>query len=97
VLLPFIPFREFAAKGTVSGIVIALLSIIVASPSLSGLTALISMALFTVTISSILAMEFTGATPYTSPSGVEKEMRRFLPAQAISIFLSMGVWIYSAF
>jgi len=33
-------------------------------------------------VSSFVAMNFTGATPFTSPSGVEKEMRRALPVQA---------------
>jgi hypothetical protein len=97
VLLPLIPFKEFAAKGIISGIVFALFSILIISPSILGSTALLGLGLFTVTISSILAMHFTGATPFTSPSGVEKEMRRFLPLQAISLFLSTGIWIYSAF
>jgi hypothetical protein len=96
-LLPFIPFKEFAAKGIISGIVFALLSILIISPEIAWSTPMASMALFTVTISSILSMHFTGATPFTSPSGVEKEMRRFLPVQAISLFASTGIWIYSAF
>ncbi|MBW1893675.1 MAG: hypothetical protein JRF40_03930 [Deltaproteobacteria bacterium] len=97
VLLPFIPFKEFAAKGIISGIVFALLTILVTSPAMTGTTALLSLSLFTVAMSSILSMQFTGATPFTSPSGVEKEMRRFLPVQAISLVVSTGLWIYSAF
>lgn len=96
-LLPFIPFKEFAAKGIVTGIVCAFLSILIISPEIAWSIPVISMGLFTVTISSILSMHFTGATPFTSPSGVEKEMRRFLPVQAISLFASTGIWIYSAF
>ncbi len=95
--LPFIPFKEFAAKGIISGIVFALLSIGIISPETVWSTPVISMAIFTVTVSSILSMHFTGATPFTSPSGVEKEMRRFLPVQTVCLFASMGVWIYSAF
>jgi DMSO reductase anchor subunit len=96
-LLPFIPFREFAAKGIISGIAVSGLSILMVSPSIGGRAFLLSLSLFTIVISSILAMNFTGATPFTSPSGVEKEMRRFLPIQAIIIVVSTGLWIYSAF
>jgi len=42
-------------------------------------------------------MNFTGATPFTSPSGVEKEMKRFIPVQLIALVISTGLWIYSAF
>ncbi|MBW1820440.1 MAG: hypothetical protein JRI92_01540 [Deltaproteobacteria bacterium] len=72
-LLPYIPFKEFAAKG------------------------FISLFLFIVAISSYLSMNFTGATPFTSPSGVEKEMKRFIPVQVIALVISTGLWIYSAF
>jgi hypothetical protein len=30
-------------------------------------------------------MNFTVSTPYTSPTGVEKEMRRAMPAQAAGV------------
>jgi hypothetical protein len=52
---------------------------------------------FTIAISSYLAMNFTGATPYTSMSGVEKEMRRALPLQMAAGLLSVIVWVGSAF
>lgn len=39
--------------------------------------------LWVTTASSYLAMNFTGATPYTSLSGVEQEMRKGLPFQLI--------------
>jgi hypothetical protein len=46
---------------------------------------------------SYLAMNFTGATPYTSLSGVEKEMRRGLPVQCFSVLLSLLLWIAAPF
>jgi hypothetical protein len=42
-------------------------------------------------------MNFTGATPFTSPSGVEKEMKQYIPVQLAGLVISFGLWIYSAF
>ena len=52
---------------------------------------------FTVAVSSYLAMDFTGATPFTSPSGVEKEMRRAIPLQAAALLFVVIAWVGSAF
>ncbi len=99
-LLPFIPFRRFALKGIVTGIFCAALFLAAASattmtiPGPAGWSALF---LFSVTISSYLAMNFTGTTPFTSPSGVEKEMKNFIPLQLSALVISFGLWIYSAF
>jgi hypothetical protein len=48
-------------------------------------------------ISSYLAMNFTGSTPFTSPSGVEKEMRKAIPLQAAALLLALAAWVGSAF
>jgi hypothetical protein len=48
-------------------------------------------------ISSFAAMNFTGATPFTSPSGVEKEMRRAIPLQAAAVVLAVTLWVGSTF
>jgi len=96
-LLPYIPFKEFAAKGIISGAVFAALLFLSISSSIIGVAAFISLFLFIVATSSFLSMNFTGATPFTSPSGVEKEMKRFIPVQLIVLVVSTGLWIYSAF
>ena len=96
-LLPYIPFKEFAAKGIITGAVFAALFFLSISSSIYGVAAFISLFLFIVATSSYLAMNFTGATPFTSPSGVEKEMKRFIPVQLITLVISTGLWIYSAF
>ena len=70
---------------------------------LIGLTAFVvgiaglALLLFSLTISSFLAMNFTGSTPYTSPTGVEKEMRIAIPLQSVAIVLSISAWIGSMF
>lgn len=97
VLLPFIPSREFALKGIITGSVFAILFILSMASEIKGLTGFLALFLFSVTVSSNLAMNFTGATPFTSPSGVEKEMKRYLPVQLASLVISSGLWIYSAF
>lgn len=97
VLLPFIPSRQFALKGIITGSVLALLFMILTAPAVNGTAGFPALFLFSVTVSSYLAMNFTGATPFTSPSGVEKEMKRYIPAQLVSLIIASGLWIFSAF
>jgi hypothetical protein len=42
-------------------------------------------------------MNFTGATPYTSPSGVEKEMRQGIPIQVIAGAAAVIAWVAAPF
>ena len=55
------------------------------------------MVVISAAVSSFLAMNFTGATPFTSPSGVEKEMRKAIPAQAGALLLATAVWVGAGF
>jgi hypothetical protein len=48
-------------------------------------------------ISSYLAMNFTGSTPFTSLSGVEKEMRKAIPLQAAVALIALVAWVGAAF
>lgn len=97
-LLPLIPGRAFAFKGLVAGVVLGavLVGLQLSDPGLTPLVAA-GMILLTAALSSFLAMNFTGCTPYTSPSGVEKEMRRAIPLQCAALLIAAGVWIWSAF
>jgi hypothetical protein len=97
VLLPFIPSRKFALKGIMAGGIAALLPLLMATSFISGMAGYLALFLFTTAVSSYLAMNFTGATPFTSPSGVEKEMKQFIPVQLASLVISFGLWVYSAF
>lgn len=97
VFLPFIPVREFALKGIITGSIFALIILAVSSTGINGIAGFTALFLFSVSISSYLAMNFTGTTPFTSPSGVEKEMKRYIPVQLGALVLSSGLWIYSAF
>lgn len=96
LLLPWLPGRAFALKGLWPGLAagaVAALGSAGTPASLSGP----ALVLWTAAVSSYLAMNFTGATPYTSPSGVEKEMRASLPLQAAAALLAVGLWIGGAF
>lgn len=78
MLLPWIPFRAFALKGTVTGLLTSLTWILTFHPS-------IGMAIFggglLTAASSFIGMNFTGSSTYTSLSGVKKEMKVAVPLQ----------------
>jgi CO dehydrogenase/acetyl-CoA synthase delta subunit len=98
LLLPWIPGRAFAFKGALAGLFTGLAAVFlsVASPYVGLMSAAALLALAT-TVSSYLAMNFTGTTPFTSPSGVEKEMRLAIPLQLAGVLLAAGLWIAAAF
>ena len=96
VLLPWIPGRAFSLKGTITGLVFGL-GVAWAMLDQTGLMGAAALMIFTGVISSYLAMNFTGSTPFTSPSGVEKEMRQAIPFQAGALILCAALWIGSAF
>jgi len=80
ILLPWVPSRYFAAKGMIVGaitlFVLILFQLISSNPLI-----LFGWLLVTLAISSFLALNFTGASTFTSLSGVKKEMRIFIPIQ----------------
>ena len=96
VLLPWLPGRAFSVKGGLAGGVIAACAVMWERGSLNAPTAL-SLLLAMTAVSSFIAMNFTGATPFTSPSGVEKEMRRALPVQAGLTVVAGLLWIGGPF
>jgi hypothetical protein len=87
VLLPIIPGRAFSLKGWIVGILLTLFAvwqfgwlqddIIVASGYL----------LLIPSVSAYFAMNFTGSSTYTSPSGVLKEMRFAVPFILITVII----------
>lgn len=81
ILLPWIPGRAFAFKGALLGLLWAVTIILLSGglPRLGYLKA-ISFLLLLPSVSAYTAMNFTGTSTYTSPSGVNKEMRSAIPA-----------------
>ena len=95
-LLPWIPTRSFALKGAITGCVCGIGVILLFHSALNFWGAL-ALLLCSTAISSFLAMNFTGSTPFTSPSGVEKEMRKAIPLQALTAMIAVVAWIGSGF
>lgn len=96
IFLPWLPFRAFYLKGALAGLVSGLPLVLPGTMPLVFMPTL-ALLLLIVALSSYLAMNFTGCTPYTSPSGVEKEMRRAIPLQAAAAALALILWVGSAF
>ena len=100
VLLPYIPGKSFAWKGWLVGLG-ATAKILALSGKFKKGNRLLSVGslLLYPAISSYLAMNFTGSSTYTSPSGVNKEMKKALPfivgAVAAGAALTLGVHLFS--
>lgn len=98
LLLPWIPGRAFAFKGFLLGLIWAVgVSFINGFPGMPGFGWLKAAAyvLILPSISAFIAMNFTGSTTYTSPSGVNKEMKAAIPAMAIAGGLGILVLLAS--
>jgi hypothetical protein len=95
VLLPWLPGRRFAVKGACVGL-LAALGLVMGGFAGARLETVSWFLLFT-SISSFLTMNFTGASTYTSLSGVEREMRTAVPVQLIGLGIGTVLWIVSRF
>lgn len=97
-LLPWIPGRAFSLKGAIVGLIIGIATAVsfAAGPQVAFWSGL-AMVLWAVSLGSFLAMNFTGSTPFTSPSGVEKEMRRAIPFQLAAAVIAVGLWVGTGF
>lgn len=96
LLLPWLPGKSFSMKGFFAGIIIFIISYYY------GLTGniifeIIAWLLLFVSASSFLTMNFTGASTYTSLSGVRKEMKFALPLQITGVVMGLGMLVVSRF
>ncbi len=96
LLLPWIPGRQFWIKGMLIGIPVGIFTVLRFLPSV-GWTAVTGMVLWAMSVSSFLAMNFTGSTPYTSLSGVKMEMRQGLVIQLVFVLLGLFCWLAGPF
>ncbi len=96
ILLLRLPGVFFSIKGAIAGVAAGIVSAS-AMPSGVGVSGLLALVLITTSLGSYLAMNFTGSTPFTSPSGVEHEMKRSLPWQISSVAAGTLLWLISAF
>ncbi|MBU2615206.1 MAG: acetyl-CoA synthase subunit gamma, partial [Elusimicrobia bacterium] len=81
LLLPWLPGRAFFMKGVFAGLIVFIIAYIFGFTGKSVLSIAGSLFLMT-TLASFMLMNFTGASTYTSFSGVKKEMKFAVPLQA---------------
>jgi hypothetical protein len=95
VLLPWLPGRSFSVKGLPLGILGAALLLLLGRGWTQSYLETLAWLMLVPAIVTYLAMNFTGASTYTSLSGVRKEIRRALPLQICASVVGMGLWVYS--
>ena len=100
ILLPWLPGRAFALKGSILGLLVALALVFVwNADSIQGFITLENLAwiLIVSALSAYFTMNFTGASTYTSLSGVKKEMRWAVPMQIAAAAVGLALWSWSLF
>jgi len=100
VLLPWLPGRAFSLKGMSLGVVAGALVCIFGwdlTVSMAGRLTLVAWFVLIPAAAASLAMNFTGASTYTSLSGVKKEMRWAVPLEITAGIVGLSLWIGSRF
>ncbi|HVP95050.1 MAG TPA: mercury methylation corrinoid protein HgcA [Methanoregulaceae archaeon] len=111
ILLPYLPTVDFSTKGLFLGFIVAIPFAIMAfisgvpiAPLWVSITSMISLLLVIPALTAYLALNFTGSTPYTSRTGVRKEIFSYIPvmtgagligltfALVVGLTHFMGVW-----
>lgn len=89
LMLPFTPFRSFALKGAIWG----LISILIIKQFFNiSYVEFFALGLISISIASFVTLNFTGSSTFTSLSGVKKEMKLAIPFQIA--FTSIGVILF---
>ena len=99
-LLPWLPGRALSLKGFWVGLLLLaglLAPVGLRSALLEDWPSTIAWCLLVPAVASFLAMNFTGATTYTSLSGVRREMRVAVPVQATAGLLGAVLWLVGRF
>jgi len=89
ILLPFIPTSDYSSKGFMLGGLVALVFSVVFLKEYAALPLwyktgwAIAFWLSMTAVTAYLSLNFTGATPFTSRTGVKKEIDTYIPGMAI--------------
>ena len=99
ILMPYIPVKDFSAKGMVLGFILSLPFTYYAlfesgDRWLNALSAL-GYVLVMIAGTGYLALNFTGSSTFTSRTGVRKEIYRYIPPMAG--LLVAGILIFAGF
>lgn len=87
-LLPWLPGRSFAVKSAAAGLLVTALIALGQEQSALQFAA---RALIYGATASFVGLDFTGASTYTSLSGVKKEMRLAMPAHALAFAAGLAI------
>ncbi len=100
ILLPWLPGRAFSQKGLIMGLIITLFITLFGAFYLNirkDYMTILAWFFLTPALSAYLAMNFTGASTYTSLSGVKKEMRWAVPLEIVGGVAGLTLWVGSRF
>jgi acetyl-CoA decarbonylase/synthase complex subunit gamma len=100
LLLPWLPGRAFSLKGIIMGIVMAMILFVVRFGDIITLQSRLEMTAWFFIVPAVaayLAMNFTGASTYTSLSGVKKEMKWAVPMEVAGVLVGLAFWLGSRF
>lgn len=95
VLLPWLPGRSFSLKGTFAGLAAAVGYAVYRLASGNAAASALSTGawlLILPAVAAYYAMNFTGASTFTSLSGVRREMRVAVPLQAGGLLAGLVLW-----
>jgi len=98
--LPWLPGKAFSFKAMAAGLMMSLFIsalFVLYSPDTLQAGQVLAICLLATGLSSFLGMNFTGASTYTSLSGVRKEMKVAVPLQGIAVISGLIIWIGSLF
>lgn len=100
ILLPWLPGRAFALKGAFTGLVMAGIFSFFRAKDLAtaaGCMEVVAWFLLVAGLSAFFAMNFTGASTYTSLSGVKREMKWAVPLEIGAVGLGVVLIFGAAF
>lgn len=100
ILLPWLPGRAFSLKGMAMGLITAVILTALRPENFSdwqGRIETLAWFLLIPAIAAYLAMNFTGASTYTSLSGVKKEMKWAVPLEIAAGAAGLFLWLGSLF
>ncbi|MFC2079751.1 mercury methylation corrinoid protein HgcA [Candidatus Bipolaricaulota bacterium] len=97
VLLPWIPTRDFSSKGFILGGLVTLPFALVhafrgsGATDLQSIIAAVGFMLLWPPVTAFLALNFTGATTFTSRTGVRREMSTYIRPMAVSFVVGIAL------
>lgn len=100
ILLPWLPGRAFSLKGLTMGLITAMIIAVCYPGNLNdwaGRIEMIAWFFLIPAVAAYLAMNFTGASTYTSLSGVKKEMKWAVPLEIAAGVAGLLLWVGSLF